>query len=174
MGLMVGFIDSLKRSETMRHDVVIREATLRDLAAMKKIWIEFIDFHAARDHFFQRTEQGHERFGEFVAERIEKVDWNVSVAVVDDQAVGHIMGALSKHPPVFVNTRFGYVQDIAVSRRFRRRGVGTSLFGHLVRWFKAHGITRVELDAAASNDTSKGFWRKMGCEDFMVRLTKEI
>jgi ribosomal protein S18 acetylase RimI-like enzyme len=161
-------------STQMTFDIIIRHATPADLPAMEDIWIEFIDFHAARDPFFTRAAQGHERFRTFVAERLTKDDWRVLVAVVDDEVVGHIVGALQSHPPVFVQTTFGYVQDIAVRGSFRRHGIGRRLFERLEVWFKESGVTRIELDAAAANDTSQRFWRAMGCSDFMVRLTKPI
>jgi ribosomal protein S18 acetylase RimI-like enzyme len=158
----------------MRHKVVVRKAKPTDVDAMKALWIEFVDFHRDCDPVFQRASDGHEQFGRFVAERIKRPDWCVLVALVEEAIVGHIMGTIESRPPVFVNLRFGYVQDIAVAAEYRRTGIGRALFARLVRWFKNADIDHIELDVATANPASIGFWRQMGCRDFMMRLSRDI
>jgi GNAT superfamily N-acetyltransferase len=115
---------------------IIREAKTEDVATMKELWIEFIDYHKARDRFFSRTSDGHERFEAFVLDRINNDDWLVLVAVVNDRIVGHCMAAIQEYPPVYVSPRYGYIQDIAVTERYRRANIGSTLFEQAVSWFK--------------------------------------
>lgn len=152
----------------------IREAREEDVAALMELWKEFIDFHQSTDRFFTRTSEGHKQFGEFALDRIRDNNWLVLVAVVDRQVVGHCLATVKEHPPVFVDARYGYIQDIAVTQQHRRSCIGTTLFGKAVDWFKQRGVTRIELDATAHNQISQSFWRKMGFRDFMIRMSKEI
>lgn len=158
----------------MQQPIIVREATHEDLDKMKSIWIEFIDYHAGIDSVFERSRSGHECFGQFVSERIDKPEWRVLVAEIDDKIVGHIMGTIQSRPPVFKSLRFGYVQDIAVRSAFRRRGVGTQLFEHLVQWYKSESVHRIELDVVTANDVSNSFWKKVGCRDLMTRYSLDL
>ncbi len=152
----------------------IREATPADVGAMIPIWIEFIDLHRDFEPVYQRTKDGHERFGAFVKERIAMPNWCVAVAEIETQIVGHIMGSVAERPPVFEKVRFGYIQDIAVGEAYRRGGIGTALFNYLCEWFQKQQLSDMELDRVAANPLSQGFWRKMGFTDLMVRMRRSL
>ncbi len=154
--------------------MLVREATVEDIDSITDMWKEFIDFHKAHDPFFCRTTEGHLRFSEFALERIQSSDWLVLVSVEDDRIVGHCLATIQSHPPVFENTRYGYIQDIAVTEAYRGHHAGKQLFERASRWFKEKGVTRIELDAAATNNTSRSFWRAMGFGDFMVLMSRKL
>ena len=48
--------------------------------------------------------------------------------------------------------RYGYVQSMATDERWRRRGYGRDVFAALVDWFRAEGITAVDLHATTSGE----------------------
>jgi ribosomal protein S18 acetylase RimI-like enzyme len=154
--------------------MIIREAIRDDIESIKELWKEFIDYHKSFDRFFSRTSEGHERFGEFVLERIKDENWLVLVAECDDRIVGHCLVTIQEHPPVFEKTRYGYIQDIAVTESYRRKSIGTTLFEKSVSWLHERGISRIELDVAATNPTSQKFWRKMNFREVIFRMSKEI
>ena len=158
----------------MEHSADIREAKQQDVDEMKEIWIEFIDFHSDIDPIFKRSRNGHERFGEFVSERIAKPDWHVLVARLDGGIVGHIMGTIQMRPPVFKSLRFGYIQDIAVRQAYRRQGIGGQLLDHLAQWFRRESVHRIELDVVTANSVSNGFWQHVGCHNLMTRYSMEV
>lgn len=154
--------------------MLVRKATSHDIEAMKILWKEFIDFHRSRDAFFTRSEEGHTRFGEFVQKNMDDRDWLVLVAEVDDGVCGYCMAAIQTYPPVYTNTRYGLVQDIAVTASHRRQGIGRELFRHACAWFKDHGVERIELEVAASNEVSVAFWERLGFREFIRKLTWDL
>ena len=158
----------------MQSTIEIRKARLTDLDAMKTIWVEFIDFHRDLEPVFQRTADAHETWGKFAEDRIVKDDWCVLVAEQNRRIVGHIMGTNTQRPPVFVDFRFGYIQDIAVAASHRRQGIGTALVDRITAWFKANDVSRLELDLVAANPVSQAFWRKMGFSSLMVRMQQVL
>lgn len=84
------------------------------------------------------------------------------------------MATIQEHPPVYKNTRYGYIQDIAVTKKHRRKNIGSMLFEQAVIWFKKKKVSRMELDAASANELSQSFWRKTGFRDYMIRMSKDI
>ena len=155
--------------------LIIREANDSDVESMKEIWKEFIDHHKAVNSFFSRVDDAHEKFGEFALSNIRnKGKWIVLIACYDDKIAGYCMAAIEEYPPVYENPKYGYIMDMAVSGKHRRNNIGTKLYLGAADWFKEKGLSRIELHAVAANSLGLKFWRKMGVEDFMIRMSKEI
>jgi ribosomal protein S18 acetylase RimI-like enzyme len=154
--------------------MLIRDARPGDLDAIVDIWKEHMDFHRERNEFFTRSADGHIRFAEFVMKNIENPHWLVLVAVVDKLVVAYSMATVMDYPPVFEIKKYGFIQDAAVTRAHRRRGIGTKLFERMQAWFKGRGVIRIELQALSNNEVSQAFWRKMGFMDYLQRMWRGV
>jgi ribosomal protein S18 acetylase RimI-like enzyme len=151
----------------------IRQATREDLPALMELWKEFMDHHRARDSHYTRTDEGHLRWADWLGKNLDSPDWRLLVAE-EGGIVGYCLAFLNEYPPVFTTTRYGFVQDLAVTGEQRGRGVGRRLYGAAEAWFRERGVDRVELDVATSNPDAAAFWRRMGCGPFQERLFKRI
>ena len=152
----------------------VRAAQMGDVDAIRELWKEFFDFHGKNDSFFTRSDDGHEHFGRFFQSCIDKDNYRVIVATADGQVVGYGIAVINQRPPVYKNRRYGYVQDIAVTADYRRRGLGEQMYMDMTDWFDKEGVDCVELYVAASNEVSQLFWGKMGFQALMKRLRKDI
>jgi GNAT superfamily N-acetyltransferase len=47
---------------------------------------------------------------------------------------------------------YGYVQSMATDERWRRRGYGRIVFGALLDWFRAEGVTAIDLHATTTGE----------------------
>ncbi len=155
--------------------LVIREAGECDVEPMKEIWKEFIDHHKAVNSFFSRVDDAHEKFGEFALSNIRNREkWIVLIAFYGDEFAGYCMAAIEEYPPLYEKTKYGYIMDMAVREKHRRNNIGTKLFLMVADWFRERGLLRIELHAVAANSTGLEFWRKLGFEDFMIKMSKDI
>lgn len=145
----------------------IRKSTEDDIAAIVDLWKEFMDFHAARDRHFARSEDGHERFAEFISGRLESKISCVLVAEQNQDIVGYCLAMVAKYPPVFLCQEYGSISDLAVTAKCRREGVGEALVQGILAWFAERNIQRIEVRVAVSNEVSTSFWRKMGFEPYL-------
>jgi ribosomal protein S18 acetylase RimI-like enzyme len=152
----------------------IREATRNDLDEIVELWKEFMDFHRRRDSFFTRSHDGHAKFRNFVTENIDNPDWLVVVALEAERPIGYCMATVMDYPPVFELQQHGFIQDVAVTEVARRHGVASSLFEHAENWLRRRGVRRIELNVAAANEVSQGFWRRMGFKDSIHRWAKDL
>ena len=155
-------------------DAVVRKATLQDLDAIGDLWVEFMDFHKRRDPHFARAADGRRRFQDFISTHIVAHTSRVLVAEVRGRVVGYCLAVLSQYPPVFRNRDYGSVFDLAVTARFRRRGIGTRLFRAAEAWFADRSVRRIELRIAVTNEVSTAFWRKMGFQPFVTTLFETL
>ena len=152
----------------------IRIAHVDDLQSIKELWKEMMDFHRIRDEYFARSDEGHERFGEYARSNIESPEWLVMVAVEDEQVIGFSMGRIAAYPPVFKHSHYGFVADIVVNESYRGRGIGRQLFEHMLPWFREQGVFRVEIEVASTNEVSQAFWTRMGFREYMKKMIHEI
>jgi ribosomal protein S18 acetylase RimI-like enzyme len=153
----------------MSGHVGIRPAARKDIDAMGALWAEFMDFHAERDPWFKRSESGHTRFAEFIAERLEDERSIVLVAETDGEVVGHALAMIAKRLPVFEPEDYAQIMDVAVAGKHRRSGIGMRLVQEMMRLFRQRGIRRVEVTAAVTNEVATAFWRKMGFVPYTER-----
>jgi ribosomal protein S18 acetylase RimI-like enzyme len=158
----------------MMNKVTIRKAVPSDLTTIGNLWQEFMDFHKKRDPHFARSTNGHERFKEFISRHMISESSCVLVADQKGKAVGYCLATLAKYPPVFENRDYGMVYDLAVTKRCRRNGIGGRLYHAAQTWFADHGIHRIEVRVAVSNETSTAFWRKMGFKPYVETSFKTI
>lgn len=140
----------------------IRPGTPDDFPALVELWKEFMDFHADNSGYFRRAPDGHENWQRFLTARLGDEDFLLLMAFVDDRAVGYCVATVLDMPPVFVERKYGFIQDMAVTAAYRRRGIAGALFDRARRWLEGRGMTRLELKVDAGNQTSQGFWRAMG------------
>lgn len=76
--------------------------------------------------------------------------------------------------PVFEQEAYGYVNDMVVAAEARCEGVGQALFEALKTWSKKQHVFHVELQVAHNNPVSQGFWRKMGCIDYIDTMWYDL
>ena len=158
----------------MNEKFKIRQATGADVSALSELWKEFMDFHKERDPHFSRATTGHENFAKFVAEHIQNDMSCVLVAEEKNEIIGYCMASIAKYPPVFEPTKYGTVFDLAVTEKYRRKGIGKRMFEEIERWFSERKIRRIELRVATSNEVSIAFWHKMGFIPYVETVYKEI
>lgn len=83
--------------------------------------------------------------------------------------VGHILQRLSA--PWNPTGRYGYVASMVTEPAWQGRGIGGAVVDHLLAWFTAEGITRVDLTATAEGEPvyrSRGFVER---DDLAMRWT---
>ena len=149
--------------------VKIKKASRGDVEKIKSLWCEFIDFHERYDSYYKRSENGSKAFGQFVKKQISDRNAFVLIAKLDKETCGYLIARLENRVPVFVETRYGMIYDIAVSEKYRRKGIGEKLYGSSIDWFQKKKVKRIELNVATSNPVSMKFWTKMGLKPYCER-----
>ncbi len=154
--------------------VVIRAATCQDIPAVVALWEELMDFHRAKDPFFERAPNGSNLFARFVEENIRNDAACVLVAVVEGRIVGYCQGILERHPAVIAEPEHGQVLDFVVTASYQGTGIGTQMFETLREWFRREGIRRLEVRHSMFNETAARFWPRMGFKPYLQTLFMEL
>jgi ribosomal protein S18 acetylase RimI-like enzyme len=149
----------------------IRKARVEDLDRILELWKRFIK---------HQRDLGIESGEDLLPEMKEKVtgivlDYfgrtirsrNGFLIVMEDKGeiVGYLLARIEKDVPVFKNDRIGYISDIYLEERFRKKGLGLKMFGESLRWFKEKGIVNVTLKVLSYNSEACDAYRRWGFKD---------
>lgn len=146
--------------------IQIIPAEEKHIPAIIELWKEFMDFHSAIDPFLQRSADAHIYFEKFLRENIVSPDAHLILALADGEPAGYTLARINSYPPIYNTPLFGYICDMAVAAKWRRRGIGEKMLKPVVDWFAERGIKRIQLNAVVANPVAFSFWTKMGFEPF--------
>lgn len=104
---------------------------------------------------------------------LDTVRENVFVAVIDDKVVGFIH--VEKYELLYAAS-MANILGIAVSKDYRRRGIGKELLMASEEWAKGRGIVIMRLNSGASRKEAHMFYRNNGyCnEKEQLRFIKNL
>jgi GNAT superfamily N-acetyltransferase len=91
---------------------------------------------------------------------------HVAVAEMDRQLVGYILGF--EHETFFANGHVTWVEEIMVSERFRRQGIGQLLMQAIETWAAQRGSKLVGL----ATRRAAPFYRALGYEESAIYFRK--
>lgn len=141
-----------------------------DIDALFPLVDEFISDHRAlcfRKHF-------RHTFREWIRMLLKDENALVSAAKIDGELIGVTVGILQDNGPLLSPERIGYVSIMVVASKFRRIGVGNSLWNCMKEWFLSKGVRDVELYTQSGNDPAAAFWASKGFGVFLERRRLHI
>jgi len=74
-------------------------------------------------------------------------------------------------PEMYATTSVGYIGMLAVTEKYRRRGIGKALVQRILRRMRAMGCTSATLETEVTNKTAGKLYHDFGFirEEFLVR-----
>jgi len=154
--------------------MIIRQATKADVEEITQLWIEFIDIQKQYEPFFTRAADGHIQYAKLLCQRIDDELWHILVAEIDGIIAGYCYSAVMEFPPVYVNPKYGYIYNMAVTAQYQNLGIAQKLFDATLIWFRRNGLSCIQGDVMTLNDRAHSFWQKMGFHVFMDKYFRKI
>ncbi|NHJ02696.1 MAG: GNAT family N-acetyltransferase [Candidatus Heimdallarchaeota archaeon] len=139
----------------MTQDVKIRQMTIDDIINVYKLGKQaFIDEKKA-DKSYVYSYWSLMAVAHITQENIELA----YVAETNGRLIGFALG----HPQYEHISDVGYLEWLAVSKEFRRKGIATQLVNHLLAAYKEKGVPKVVTDVKGTNEESSTlFQEKLG------------
>ena len=151
----------------------IREAVPGDVSELKVLWTEFMDYHSDLDSDYARSDDALAKWTDYIYAKFEDDSAKILVAVEDKIVVGYIGAMIRMYPPVWTLTKYGYIEEIAVTEHFRRKGIASQLLVAAQKWLLSQGISRIKVNIDTANEASQGFFRRQGFLDNTETLIKK-
>lgn len=155
--------------------VIVRELARDDLAEVRAIFEEFVSYHEQCDDIFEKVAAAAEMWSSHVYTlQAQEAKCRVFVAELDGKVVGYCLGRIVDKPPIYQARLIGEIANIAVREGHKRKGIGERLFRTTRAWLEGQGVHHIEVDVAAANAQSVGFWTRMGGREFIKRMEIRI
>lgn len=142
-----------------------------DSPLLLELWRELMDHHQRIDPRFRLAPNADDRFLAYLDLARSRDDYRVRVASWDDAPVGFTVACVLPNSPVYRARWIGYINDLCVTSRLRRRGIGRLLVDDATRWLRAFGADTIEVYVAHANTEARAFWRRVGGRDYLERLS---
>ncbi len=160
----------------MEFAVTIRPASPRDADQLGRLGGELVRLHHAFDERrFIAPRPGVEAgYGRFLVSMIDAEDQVILVAESDGGVIGYVYAAIEPHSWKDLRDEVGWIHDVVVGERGRRRGVGRLLVDAATAWLRERGMPRVMLSTAARNEAGQAAFAAMGFRPTMIEMAREI
>lgn len=146
----------------MENTASIRKAGKDDLDAILEIWWQLAMEHEDRDPEFWGVAPNAKEIGrEYFATVILDPSHLVLVAEIGGRVVGFAHGSPLERRPVFRTAKGGRVDEVAVHRDYRRRGLGRQIMEVLVRGLGSMGFSFIELMVDTENQAAIELYRSL-------------
>jgi len=153
--------------------IIIRNARLTDGPKVMKLWKEGLDYHAALSKTDFALDEDAPRFWmKSFEESLKHPDVKLIVAVKNRAIIGYLLGQAHRRPRYFKTKRCGFIGELAVIEKERRKGTGNLLLKAFLEWADQKDLPYVNLFVDSRNLAGQGFWKKAGFETIMLEQRK--
>ena len=155
---------------------MIRKGKLVDSVPLRDLWIEFMEYHKQNYpklgfDFVKNAPDIWEKYFQTTVRSPKKVAF---VAEVHGKLVGYLLGGIVKRPPVFTVQEVALITDIAVTEKWKNKGIGTVLMEAFESWCKEKGLETITLRVADQNTSAIGFYNKHNFMTTMLHQKKDL
>jgi GNAT superfamily N-acetyltransferase len=161
-------------------DVNIRKASIKDVPRIIELWKSLNLLHRKKFGYdtplFRHKKESLclSLYKKFVTKRIQARNATVFVAELNEKTIGHIIVFIDKLPPIYVHDKQGYIGEIFVDEKYRRKGVGRELLIAGEKWAKKKGLFSLGLTVFVTNETALSAYRKFGFFEHHLKMSKII
>ncbi|MFQ6040665.1 MAG: GNAT family N-acetyltransferase [Candidatus Poribacteria bacterium] len=166
----------VRRGRSKNMEFSIREAVLEDYEGLCEVFEEVDALHREALPYVFREPDGPARTREYISGIIASRNATLFVAEHDGQIIGLVHATLLKSPdiPIIAPRRYAVIENLAVTERFRRSGVGRSLVERVHQWVLDKGITQVELNVWEFNKGAIAFYEQLGYTTVSRKMWKSL
>jgi GNAT superfamily N-acetyltransferase len=161
-------------NEVLEMDVTVREAHPGDLPEIVPLWLQLMSFHEELDAGYSMVEDAAERWIRYIAPSFNDESWRIFVAQIEDELVGYAAVVIQDHPPVYVSTKHGVLESIAVSREHRGRGIGKRLVRAAEQWLRSRDVFEMTVRIDERNTASRALFGSRAFEPWIVVRRKVL
>jgi ribosomal protein S18 acetylase RimI-like enzyme len=114
------------------------------------------------------------RYGEKVAENIQKGDRLYLLAQTARSVVGYLEGETINLQALFAPKKCFHISVVYVIPEFRRQGIATSLVTEALQWATEQGCKEADLNVLINNENARQLYRKIGFKEFQYELRMKL
>ena len=153
----------------MTEEIRIREGSAADLERLETMWIDFYETQLQQGMFVRISRDG---FQQWVAGIRPILGRFACLFLVEhgQDLVGFLAGKTRALPSYFGGSAVGFISEVYVRENSRKHGAGSKLVVAATRWFREHGIKRLELQVLPQNLSARRVYQKLGWTEELIQM----
>lgn len=158
------FLDESCNGREEDMNIHIRNAQAEDFKKLMKIYAQLDELHRLKHPELFKEPEGDYRPMEYIYRLINDSTKYLAVAVIDDEIAGFAEAFImeSANFPVLRKRQWIQLDNIAVSREYQGKGIGSLLLDSVLKWGAQMKIGRIELKVYDFNAEARNFYIKEG------------
>jgi GNAT superfamily N-acetyltransferase len=153
---------------------LVREATKHDVDQIVSLWSGMMAVHGEMDARFRFAPGVQKDVHKHIRSTLRSRAARIYIAQHETQIIGYILGELHTRRPIYPIGQYGFISDLMVAEKWRGSGIGSALAKRVEEWFRAEGVTTIELFVAEANEGSTSFWENVGFRSYLRLVRKEL
>ncbi len=153
----------------------IREASVNDFLSIHKLYsyVDQIHNDAHPEQFKPSNEI--KRPNTYLEKMLSDESTKLLVACVENEVIGFIHAELkTMNHPILFSYLYGHVSDIVVNPKFKRNGVGKTLFQTVEQWLNEKGASEISLTVFSFNSEAISFYQNNGFINRHCNMVKTL
>ena len=115
-----------------------------------------------------------EGYAWFLGTQLQDDDVAVFVAERGGEVLGYVYAGIEPRSWKELREEAGFIHDVVVDERGRRKGVAGALIQRANEWFRTRGMPRVLLWTADQNSAAQQLFTRLGFRRTLVEMTLEL
>ena len=151
----------------------IVDASEEDIESLIELLREYLPEQCKLDASFQIVDDWETECRKSLKKLFSNENYFIRFLKLSDENIGFITFGINV-APLFIKSKQGYISDIFIVKRYRRRGFGKKLALNAIESLKGKGVDNIQLNTIKVNEETMNFWEALGFETYMYRMKKEV
>lgn len=160
----------------MPKGIKTRKAKPADVETITKMVIGIAKLEQKTSLLFRALDKSKlKEFEKYVRNGVKRKNTNfVLVAEAQGRIIGFIYCMTQKKPIVYKVKKLGYIRDLFVLPKYRKKGIAKLLIQEVEKEFKKRKLKHIALDVLVGNKQAIKVYKKIGFKEFGKDMRKTI
>jgi len=152
----------------------IRQAKKEDLKKIEKMVFD-LDMGISKIDFWKKDEKiVKKNIKSSVLKSFKNPKKIILVAEEKNKIIGYIAGTIKNQNPIFKIKKIGFINDVYIIKKFRKKGLGKRLMKELIKFFKSQKIKVCQLSVLSNNLPAIKLYQSLGFKENRKKLVKKL
>ncbi|MCK4245471.1 MAG: GNAT family N-acetyltransferase [Candidatus Omnitrophica bacterium] len=152
----------------------IRKATIKDFERLKDIKIKSKIWERKYNKSLKPIDEVKKRYFYYLKRDLTFKDRAIFIAVKNDKIIGMVLGKIVNTLSIIKFEKRGYISNLYILPRYRRKGIAKKLVRELIEWFRANNIKSLRLEVYSKNKPALNIYHKSGFKEYAIKMKKDL
>lgn len=154
--------------------MIIRKAAIKDFEKLKEIKILSKKEELKYSDTLKSLGKNKEIYFSYLKKDLMHKNRSIFIALENKKVIGMVLAQCFEPLPISKFQKKGYISNLYVLKGSRKRGIGKKLVIPVLKWLKEKNVGHITLEIHVNNKPAIKLYRRLGFEDYTIKLAKKI